>query len=553
MTNTISFASKAALALCATWVVACAAPIESETHDDELALGAQGESVEALHDYLLSRGYFPNEDIAEHYPDWVPAVAEGPLFAHVFDERTEQAVMILQAAHGLESSGVVDEETAEIIETPGCGNPIHEHGAPDDKWHHDAMWSDNWDLGGTYTYRVIGQPIGWSFAQATQVVRTAFNVWQQHLGVSFVRTGGSSSDIVIRFQAIDGPGNALAQVHNNYWGGHRHSMEVDTAEGWVFNGTPNIAVTLAHEVGHILGFDHSSIGGAIMFPTTNPFVMGPAVLSDDDLAATTIRYRQWVAQSETAMDIGVGTAGAWSISRTWGSGGYNVRRFNGVVWTNISGQGGYRIAVGSKPWMVDVYGKIYERFGVTPWNRAGTSWFERSNGIRAIDIGVASGQRPWIIGNIARGSGGYSIHRFNGTSWQEIGGAAVRVAVGDDGSVFVVNAGGRVYERNGTTASNPSGTSWRYRGDLAPNIWGNETGFATDVSVSQSGIAWVAGTASGVRSTFIRQQQPNINGADGFSRWVKLDGNARHIAVVAANDPWIVEANGRISRRVPRP
>ncbi|XP_075462810.1 fish-egg lectin-like [Ascaphus truei] len=47
-----------------------------------------------------------------------------------------------------------------------------------------------------------------------------------------------------------------------------------------------------------------------------------------------------------------------------------------------------------------------------------------------------------------------------GSKWQQIKGSLVMVEVGTDGSVYGVNAEGKVYKREGISAEKPIGTSW---------------------------------------------------------------------------------------------
>lgn len=526
------------------------APIDDAAPDGQvgvegLGFGDHGEDVEWLHQTLTQRGYFPNAALSESFPAWVPVVAEGPAEPAVFDERTEEAVAAFQAQHGLEPTSVVDEATMEMLEQPHCGNPAHDWDGGD-KWHHDAMWSDPWERGRTFTYRIEGTPTGWSQTQTRTAVDAAFSLWESVIGTNFVFTSSSSSDAIIRFTTIDGPvssgGSILGQTYNNFWGGHRYTIEIDTAENWSATGVSNVSATMVHEIGHLLGLNHSSIGGAIMFPSVS--MVSDGVLSDDDRAAITFRYRDWATQPGAALDVGAGAAGVWSIGTTpmW-AGSFNIQRFTGVSWVPVDGAA-RRIAVGDEPWVVQTSGLVYRRTGVTPWNPSGTSW-QYIPGISAQDIGVASGQQPWAISNTPNGSGGSKIFRFNGSSWVEVPGAAVRIAVGDDGSVVVSQAGGLVYRRAGITPSNPTGSSWSFLG--------YEPGHVADVGVSQSGIIWVVGNDGGTERAHVLQEQSAIPGrADAFSRWVEvpLGAAANNIAVYGAHDPWLTRPTGLIRHRV---
>jgi len=522
-----------------------------------LTLGARGEEVEKLNAALLAQGYFPNASLAKTFPEWVPAVAEGPSAMDVFDERTAKAVAIFQAHHGLASTGVASAATLGLMMQPRCGNPVIHGETAEAKWHHDAQWSSPYAFGGTFTYRIPNIPPGWTRTQASNAVANAFNVWEAQAGVNFIEVLPTDpSQAIIDFGPIDGPDGILGQCYNNYWGGSRYAITIDTSERWVFGGTPSVNVTLVHEIGHMLGLDHSGLGNAIMFPSVSTSA-APATLADDDLAAVIRRYRTWTTQTGSANDIGVGRGGIWKIGTDPQPGGFGIQRFTGSSWSAVPG-GAVRIAMGDAPWVVNDAGSIFERIGVTAALPAGNGWIVRDNGRRAIDIGVAAGRRPWIITNEAGGAAGNRIRRFNGSSWDLVDGLAVRVGVGDDGSVFVANGQGVVYERLGITSSTPTGTSWRTLPGLANNIWGNDTGRATDVAVARDGVAVVAGTADGIPFTFYRQEQPAVAGSAGssataFDRWMaKEGGGARNVAVWQVHQAWTASPTGLIQKMTTR-
>src|SRR5688572_20696117 len=106
-----------AVAACSLPLMGCAleapSPVVEEISAPEagpsgLGIGSSGEDVRAVYAYLQRYGYFENEELAEHYPDWYPAVSREPADPEVFDAALEEGVLLFQAASGLPATGIVD-------------------------------------------------------------------------------------------------------------------------------------------------------------------------------------------------------------------------------------------------------------------------------------------------------------------------------------------------------------------------------------------------------------------------------------------------------------
>src|SRR4051812_39942346 len=92
--------------------------------DRDLTVGASGDDVGAVHDYLTESGFFPNDALARDFPAWRPVISRPPADHDVFDATTAQAVRGLQATAGLPATGIVDQATRAIMRMIHCGNPV---------------------------------------------------------------------------------------------------------------------------------------------------------------------------------------------------------------------------------------------------------------------------------------------------------------------------------------------------------------------------------------------------------------------------------------------
>src|SRR4029079_12114821 len=54
----------------------------------DLKIADVGPNVSAAHEYLPSYGYYPNADLATHFPAWRPLIANAPRDPYVFDQQT---------------------------------------------------------------------------------------------------------------------------------------------------------------------------------------------------------------------------------------------------------------------------------------------------------------------------------------------------------------------------------------------------------------------------------------------------------------------------------
>jgi len=259
--------------------------------EPELRQGDHGPQVEEVFRFLQTYGYFPNAELARHYPGWKPAVEREPASPSTFDASLEEAVKRYQGAMGLPVTGRVDGRTRALMRQPRCGMP---------------------DVSGTTSFVArTPQPqtnLTYAFQNYTpdlpvnstrDAVIGALARWGAAAPLAFTEMGGTPLDFNIIFTTGDhGDGfpfasNVLAHAFYpacsnsftcNPLSGDAHFND---AFGWTVNGQAyDLRSTALHEFGHSLGLDHSPDANAVMYATYN----GRIDLQPDDLAGIRSLY-----------------------------------------------------------------------------------------------------------------------------------------------------------------------------------------------------------------------------------------------------------------------
>lgn len=110
-----------------------------------------------------------------------------------------------------------------------------------------------------------------------QAIVNAFNTWQTNSTLSFIRVYSSDADIIVRWltgdhgdgSPFDGPGGVLAHAFFPYpsGGSYAGQLHFDDDENWSVDSTGIDVESIAlHEIGHVLGINHSTVLNAVMYP-----------------------------------------------------------------------------------------------------------------------------------------------------------------------------------------------------------------------------------------------------------------------------------------------
>lgn len=210
-------------------------------------------------------------------------------------------------------------------------------------------------------------------------------------------------------------------------------------------------------------------------------------------------------QSPAAQDISVGPGEqVWITTRT-----NAVMKWNGASFERVSGSA-TRISVGpdGNPWIITPSSSI-ARFDSETGN-----WVPVAG--RARDIGVGAEGSVWAIG-VKPVDGGFQVMKWNESKWDMMKEGAVRVAVGNDGTPWFVNDAHKLFY---------------FDENQQPVEYGTDT---KDVAIGADGTIWSIGTDDAIYK---------LEG----EQWVVQEGAAVLVAVSDAGIPWVVDADGHVSR-----
>ena len=147
------------------------------------------------------------------------------------------------------------------------------------------------------------------------------------------------------------------------------------------------------------------------------------------------------------------------------------------------------------------------------------------------DIGVGANGALWLVG-CSLTAGGYVIRHSSVDSvaskvdiaaWKPASGGGVRIAVGPDGTPWLVNSEGSIY-----------------RGDPDGGAWTQVDGCGKDIAVGPDGTVWLVGCSQTSGGYVIRYRKH----AD--SSWRKASGGGIRITVGLDGRPWLVNIEGSI-------
>ncbi|XP_057297469.1 matrilysin-like [Hydractinia symbiolongicarpus] len=208
-----------------------------------------------------------------------------------FDGKTlTESVKTFQKTFGLAATGVVDDETKKLMNTPRCGMADHQNNAfADKRWRSTAL---------TYYYNNYTPDLDRN--KVRELTKDAFKFWSDVTPLTFTEKSGG--DIVISFGSgahhdgrrtcgypFDGKSGVLAHAFFPEDG----RLHFDDAETYTYKSSSgtNYLWVATHELGHILGLEHDTNNkNAVMYPYYRPYNANGMKLHSNDIYRIQAQY-----------------------------------------------------------------------------------------------------------------------------------------------------------------------------------------------------------------------------------------------------------------------
>ncbi|KAJ9704292.1 hypothetical protein PVL29_002720 [Vitis rotundifolia] len=234
--------------------------------------GDKREGIQKVKQYLQRYGYLSST----HYSQ---------MGSDDFDDALESSLKAFQTFYRLNSTGTLDGPTATLMSRPRCGFPDHPPNSnstinPNYVYIQRIKWPrDQMDI----------HYIVFPGSQPEQPITNGFDAWAAVSDFTFERVRDESRAVLrITFGPRDGPGGTLGTAHPSYTDA---TIIFDETDPWTVGAVPgsfDLESIATHEIGHILGLDHSQFEEALMYAYIGDGITKR--IAQDDIDGITSRY-----------------------------------------------------------------------------------------------------------------------------------------------------------------------------------------------------------------------------------------------------------------------
>jgi Alpha-L-arabinofuranosidase B (ABFB) domain/Matrixin/Putative peptidoglycan binding domain len=215
-------------------------------------------------------------------------LAKLPVDPTTLDEPASEALKKFQEREGLPATGAFDAPTRERMSKSRCGLPDLRDGVA---FVARCAWNDR-----TLRYAFGAGTQDVAADEEFAAVRAAFRSWAAVVPISFTEvTAGDNPDVLVEWRDAADPDHDMTGpilAHADFPPGcgivtNQLPKPVhfdDSEHTWIVGaaaGQYDIETVALHELGHILGLQHSSVPGAIMQPTVDDNATRRVLAADD--------------------------------------------------------------------------------------------------------------------------------------------------------------------------------------------------------------------------------------------------------------------------------
>ncbi|KAL1807097.1 hypothetical protein ACET3Z_030165 [Daucus carota] len=226
------------------------------------------EGISVLKKYLQDIGYIKSDP------------SNTNISTNIFDDLLESALETYQSYYGLNVTGFLDDNTVSLLSQPRCGVPDF----PEERTDYSFFpGKPKW-----WTYNLtFGFASGTRF-DALAPVAKALEDWGSVSPFRFSLKGLDEANFKINFQPFYGPHQPLAVGFEPTNGTFHFNVHEKWVNGKVPGGFDMESVAL-HEIGHLLGLEHSKEFHAIMYAYFWPNTV-KLTLQPDDIQGLKVLY-----------------------------------------------------------------------------------------------------------------------------------------------------------------------------------------------------------------------------------------------------------------------
>ncbi|MEX5258323.1 matrixin family metalloprotease [Kocuria arenosa] len=258
--------------------------LETISQTPVVQVGEQNAGVEEVQRYLRTFGYISSTEFT----------------AALLDDPTSAALRKYQERNGLEPTGIFDEQTRDAMLQPRCAMPDMLNGVA---FSTTCMWNRR-----KLTYAFDTSTSDITAQGEFAAVRAAFATWAAVVPLQFTEvTTADSPDIRIGWRLATDPdlsmvGRALA--HADFPPGCSVVTNTlpkpvhfdDSEHTWALRAQASafdVETVALHEIGHILGLQHSTVPGAVMWPSVSENFTLRALADDDREGISSLYETPW--------------------------------------------------------------------------------------------------------------------------------------------------------------------------------------------------------------------------------------------------------------------